>query len=264
MPRDLLRPAHQRQQPAASFDSEAAARREKIYCDKWIRDGTCAFTQYGQRCPQGHIASIRHSQNPNRSWPRWGHPHGQRLLRQQASPGWPSPVRGPAADGAALTDMGERIVCQAIKRKRAPIEPSSQEAHQDPAGAGLFWDRGPSPLSTTGLRPALAMEARFAGHLCSTLPQAASNKLTHSQQCLSLRTTTVSPTDRLRSTVAAWAQRRPTKTVSRTDVLRSAAAIWAQRRPSLCYSHLGFSGWTDCGQRVCSYSLVSSIITDSF
>lgn len=57
----------------ASSHARSPPRREKIYCDKWIHDGTCAFTQVGCKykhfMPTDKVTQV--SLGLNHGFPNW-------------------------------------------------------------------------------------------------------------------------------------------------------------------------------------------------
>jgi hypothetical protein len=65
--------------------SPAHQRRTKIYCDKWIHDGTCAFTQQG--CKYKHEMpfdkATQQSLGLFHGFPKWWRDHQEELQKQQ-------------------------------------------------------------------------------------------------------------------------------------------------------------------------------------
>ncbi|KAI7780209.1 hypothetical protein LA080_016294 [Diaporthe eres] len=154
---DANRPVYGRGRVVAdsqTFEAAATARREEIYCDKWIHDGACAFTQQRQSVqrdtPQtqesggSRVSSgcngliLRAAPYLVMNMTRWSCRSEDRLVVHR------------------IANMGECSVLWRLGQRpqQAPVDSSSQEAHQDSASVGSNGDRGPNLQMTTVLAPA--------------------------------------------------------------------------------------------------------------
>ncbi|KAI0879037.1 hypothetical protein GGS24DRAFT_496161 [Hypoxylon argillaceum] len=84
-PPTLARPSsHSGGGPGPSYHAPAGQRRTKIYCDKWVHEGVCAFTQQG--CKYKHeMPSDRFTQNQLglfHGYPQWWKKHQADMARQ--------------------------------------------------------------------------------------------------------------------------------------------------------------------------------------
>ncbi|OTB06963.1 hypothetical protein M426DRAFT_91707 [Hypoxylon sp. CI-4A] len=86
-------------------------RRPKIYCDKWVHEGVCAFTQQG--CKYKHEMPFdkvtQHQLGLFHGFPAWWKKHQAELSRQREVPAITSGhgMGGPGGSGGALAIAGE-------------------------------------------------------------------------------------------------------------------------------------------------------------
>lgn len=87
----------------ASNNARSPPRREKIYCDKWIHDGTCAFTQVGCKykhtMPTDKVTQV--SLGLNHGFPGWFKRANRDVI--DGAPGLPtlpSPTASTASENA--------------------------------------------------------------------------------------------------------------------------------------------------------------------
>lgn len=81
-------------------------RRPKVYCDKWVHEGVCAFTQQG--CKYKHEMPFdkvtQHALGLFHGFPAWWKKHQADLSRQRDGPGVvPSLGMGPSGTGLGIT-----------------------------------------------------------------------------------------------------------------------------------------------------------------
>jgi hypothetical protein len=73
---------------------KSPSRREKVYCDKWIHEGTCAFTQMG--CKYKHVMptdkATQMSLGLNHGFPTWYRRANHDLLNSVPSAGTIQPA----------------------------------------------------------------------------------------------------------------------------------------------------------------------------
>jgi hypothetical protein len=74
--------------PGSSSGAPIGQRRTKIYCDKWVHEGVCAFTQQG--CKYKHEMptdkATQHQLGLFHGYPQWWKKHQQELQRQREAP----------------------------------------------------------------------------------------------------------------------------------------------------------------------------------
>ncbi|KAI0390268.1 hypothetical protein F5Y17DRAFT_73131 [Xylariaceae sp. FL0594] len=74
--------------PTSSAGGAPSQRRPKIYCDKWVHEGTCAFTQQG--CKYKHEMpsdkATQHQLGLFHGYPQWWKKHQADLARQREMP----------------------------------------------------------------------------------------------------------------------------------------------------------------------------------
>ncbi|RBR15806.1 uncharacterized protein FIESC28_07207 [Fusarium coffeatum] len=82
--------------------SPAQQRSPKVYCDKWIHDGTCAFTQQG--CKYKHEMPVDKATQQSlglfHGFPKWWRDHQEELQKQQKT--------SPTSRGQAIHQIGWR------------------------------------------------------------------------------------------------------------------------------------------------------------
>ncbi|KAK4452366.1 hypothetical protein QBC34DRAFT_377376 [Podospora aff. communis PSN243] len=74
--------------PVAGTIPRPAPKRVKVYCDKWIHDGTCAFTQQGckYKHEMPHDRATQHALGLFHGYPAWWKRQQAELARQKAPP----------------------------------------------------------------------------------------------------------------------------------------------------------------------------------
>lgn len=92
----------------ASSPAPEAQKRQKIYCDKWIHEGVCAFTQQG--CKYKHEMPLdkdtQESLGLFQGLPIWWRKHQGEITSDQQSHVMDSPPAAPAGRARAITNTG--------------------------------------------------------------------------------------------------------------------------------------------------------------
>ncbi|CAG7560114.1 unnamed protein product [Fusarium equiseti] len=133
--------------------SPAQQRSPKVYCDKWIHDGTCAFTQQG--CKYKHEMPIDKATQQSlglfHGFPKWWRDHQEELQKQQkTSPttrsqaihqlGW----RGDSNDRRAPAPIGAERQKQPVKGTREDMTTALEKRPR--AGTETNWVASPSSV----------------------------------------------------------------------------------------------------------------------
>ncbi|KAI0446183.1 hypothetical protein F4803DRAFT_568764 [Xylaria telfairii] len=81
-------PGHAGGGPSSSHNAPPGHRRVKVYCDKWVHEGVCAFTQQG--CKYKHEMPTdkvtQHTLGLFHGYPQWWKKHQADLARQREAP----------------------------------------------------------------------------------------------------------------------------------------------------------------------------------
>ncbi|KAK0638733.1 hypothetical protein B0T16DRAFT_421699 [Cercophora newfieldiana] len=126
---------------AAPIPGPRQQKRVKVYCDKWIHDGTCAFTQQGckYKHEMPHDRATQHALGLFHGYPAWWKRQQAELARQKPGPPSPATTAGtttPTAAGPTATAGGS---------------PGSSEGAPSPArraAAAGSWRSGSVPERT--------------------------------------------------------------------------------------------------------------------
>ncbi|KAI0812087.1 hypothetical protein GGR55DRAFT_640397 [Xylaria sp. FL0064] len=97
-------PASVRPSPGSSNHTLPSHRRPKIYCDKWVHEGVCAFTQQG--CKYKHEMpsdkATQHQLGLFHGYPQWWKKHQADLTRQREVASSESPKNGDQGNGSKV------------------------------------------------------------------------------------------------------------------------------------------------------------------
>ncbi|KAI1355093.1 hypothetical protein F5Y01DRAFT_311013 [Xylaria sp. FL0043] len=118
-------PASIRPSPGSSNHTLPSHRRPKIYCDKWVHEGVCAFTQQG--CKYKHEMpsdkATQHSLGLFHGYPQWWKKHQADLTRQREVAPSESPRNGD--QGSDLKMRSERYLGRLTSGRLASSMPAN-------------------------------------------------------------------------------------------------------------------------------------------
>ncbi|KAI2464456.1 hypothetical protein F4781DRAFT_436423 [Annulohypoxylon bovei var. microspora] len=140
-------------------------RRPKIYCDKWVHEGVCAFTQQG--CKYKHEMPFdkvtQHALGLFHGFPAWWKKHQADLSRQREGPG-PAPGAGIAA---ALGDGAQELTGLSASRFMSRGGAPGPGAAPSSAGVGVGFVEGKADgagLASSPTAPGLPSWRRSGEH----------------------------------------------------------------------------------------------------
>ncbi|CAI4215171.1 unnamed protein product [Parascedosporium putredinis] len=144
----------------------APMRRPKIYCDKWVHEGVCAFTQQG--CKYKHEMPFdrqtQHQLGLFHGLPAWWKKHQVELQRQREPEEPVSPISAPPGEG-----MGSRLPSLPTEQQHVwKLEGTKREVIQvhSPASSGTpsTGSQSSPPLSFASRRPAQSVSSAGQSH----------------------------------------------------------------------------------------------------
>ncbi|OIW31584.1 hypothetical protein CONLIGDRAFT_678054 [Coniochaeta ligniaria NRRL 30616] len=140
----------------ASSPAPEAQKKLKIYCDKWIHEGVCAFTQQG--CKYKHEMPLdkdtQESLGLFQGLPIWWRKHQGEITSDQQAHVMDSPPTAPAGRARAITNTG-----------RGGFGGANRLRHNTWRSQGHGQGRGPSgSVSSASGAPVVAGSGQLAGH----------------------------------------------------------------------------------------------------
>lgn len=140
--------------------SSSPSRKNKIYCDKWIHEGTCAFTQQGCKFKHEmpHDESTQRSLGLFQGLPAWWKKRNEDNMNMAAS-GSCSRFPSPAPDGSGGF---QKVPTRPGTPIRQPYQPAANRSHGSSPDQGSQWLRN-------GIVPFVRGPMRYGHQRASTM-----------------------------------------------------------------------------------------------